>query len=160
MKSLLEVLENRFFTIHHCSVSLVKMIPPEKLYWSPLERKALLPGKNSCGESILRSAAAVEQAFGGITTKLWDDPFEWTLPEALPTNELILQYLEEVDETRRKGFAFFGSDEDLYKKIPAPDKLKSIFEILLETIARAEHFQGRAYSVFQLISDKKLSRHY
>ena len=70
--------------------------------------------------AILRSAAAVEQTFGGITTRLWDDPFEWTLPEALSTNELILNYLNETEETRRKCFAFFASDEDLRREIPAP----------------------------------------
>lgn len=158
MKNLLKTLEDSFFTLHHRSVELVRIIPPEKLYWSPLGIKALLPEKNSCGENILRSAAAVEQTFGGITAKLWDDPFEWTLPEALSTNESILRYLAEVDEIRRKGFAFFTSDEDLQKKIPAPEKLRSIFEILLETIARAEHFQGRAFAIFQLIDSQRQPR--
>jgi hypothetical protein len=32
-------------------------------------------------EQILRSARIVEQVSGGITANLWDDPFEWTLPE-------------------------------------------------------------------------------
>jgi hypothetical protein len=34
---------------------------------------------DSCGEQVLRSAAIVEQSFGGLTANLWDDPFEWTL---------------------------------------------------------------------------------
>ena len=110
----------------------------------------------SCGEYILRSAGAVEQTFGGIMSRLWDDPFEWTLPEELSTIEKISEYLAEVEETRRKGFAFFASDEDLKREIPAPEKLRSIFEILLETVARAEHFQGRAFAVFQMFSDEKL----
>ena len=35
--------------------------------------------------SRMRSASAgtIEQTFGGITANLWDDPFEWTLPETL-----------------------------------------------------------------------------
>ena len=100
----------------------------------------------------------VEKTFGGITTRLWDDPFEWTLPEQLSTSALILEYLDEVEETRKKGFKFFNSDEDLRREMPAPEKLKSIFGILLGTIARAEHFQGRAFAVFGMFSDEKLPR--
>ena len=112
----------------------------------------------SCGEYILRSAGNVEQTFGGITTRLWDDPFEWTLPEELSTTNLMLDYLAEVEETRQKGFSLFASDEDLRREMPAPEKLKSIFEILLESVSRAEHFQGRAFAVFQMFSDDKLPR--
>ena len=64
----------------------------------------------------------------------------------------------EVEETRQKGFAFFNSDDDLRREIPAPERLRSIFQILLETVARAEHFQGRAFAVFQVFSDEKLPR--
>jgi len=157
MKTQLDAFNSQFQKIHKTSGELVEKIPIEKLYWQPHEKEALFP-VNSCGEFILRSAAAIEQTFGGITTRLWDDPFEWTLPEQLSTNELILNYLAEVEETRQKGFAFFSSDEDLGREIPAPEKLKSIFQILLETIARAEHFQGRAFAVFQMFSNEKLPR--
>lgn len=157
MKNLIETFDRQFLKLHTRSCEFVKIVPTEKLYWQPRERDALFP-VNSCGEFILRSAAAVEQTFGGITTRLWDDPFEWTLPEALSTNELILNYLAEVEQTRKKGFAFFASDEDLRREMPAPEKLKSIFQILLETIARAEHFQGRAFAVFQMFSEEKLPR--
>lgn len=157
MKTLIETFDNQFLKIHLRSVEFVKLIPIEKLYWQPRERSALFP-VNSCGEYILRSSAAIEQTFGGITARLWDDPFEWTLPEQLSTNELILEYLAEVDERRKKGFAFFASDEDLKREMPAPEKLKSIFEILLETLARAENYQGRAFAVFQTFSDEKLPR--
>jgi len=157
MKNLIETFEKQFLKLHARSAEFIKLVPSNKLYWQPREKDALFP-VNSCGEYILRSAAAVEQTFGGIMTRLWDDPFEWTLPEQLSTNELILEYLAEVEETRCKGFAFFNSDDDLRREIPAPEKLKSIFEILLETIARAEHFQGRAFAVFQVFSDEKLPR--
>lgn len=157
MKNLIETFDAQFLKLHQRSCDFIKLVPAEKLYWQPREREALFP-VNSCGEFILRSAAAVEQTFGGITTRLWDDPFEWTLPEALSTNDLILNYLDETEETRRKGFAFFASDEDLRRTIPAPEQLKSIFRILLETLARAEHFQGRAFAVFQTFSDAKLPR--
>lgn len=157
MKNLLDTFDRQFLKLHRRSGEFVRLVPDERLYWQPRERNALFP-VNSCGEFILRSAAAVEQAFGGIMTRLWDDPFEWTLPEALPTGELILNYLAEVEETRRKGFDFFKSDEDLRREIPAPEKLASIFGILLATVARAEHYQGRAFAVFQTFSDEKLPR--
>ncbi len=155
MKKLIETFENQFSRLHNRSCDFIRMIPNEKLFWKPREIKETY-GMFSCGEYILRSAGAVEQAFGGIMTKLWDDPFEWTLPEELSTGGKISEYLAEVEETRRQGFAFFSSDDDLRKQLPAPEKLKSIFEILLETTARAEHFQGRAFAVFQMFSDEKL----
>ena len=157
MKQLIETFGAQFLSLHIRSCELISKIPPDKLYWQPREKDALFP-VNSCGEYILRSAAAVEQTFGGITARLWDDPFEWTLPEQLSTNDLILEYLREVEATRLKGFAFFASDEDLKREMPAPEKLRLIFQILLETIARAEHFQGRAYAVFQMFSDEKPPR--
>ena len=157
MKNLIEIFDKQFLQIHRRSYDFVKLVPTEKLYWQPRERDALFP-VNSCGEFILRSAAAIEQTFGGITTRLWDDPFEWTLPEALATNDLILNYLNETEATRQKGFAFFTSDDDLRREIPAPERLKTIFQILLEAVARAEHFQGHAFAVFQTFSDAKLPR--
>ncbi|HSK71913.1 MAG TPA: hypothetical protein VK892_09480 [Pyrinomonadaceae bacterium] len=157
MRNFIEIFDRRFQKLHLRSFELIKLIPNEKLFWQPREKAALFP-VNSCGEYILRSAGAVEQTFGGITTKLWDDPFEWTLPEALSTNEKILEYLDEVEEVRKKGFALFQTDEDLRRELPAPEKLKSLFEILLETLAKAENFQGRAVAVFRLFSDEKLSK--
>lgn len=155
MKTLIETFDRQFIALYRRSGEIIGKTPPEKLYWQPREREALFP-VNSCGEYILRSAGAVEQTFGGLTTKLWDDPFEWTLPEALYSNELILHYLEEVEATRRKGFALLQSDEDLRREIPAPEKLKTIFALLLETLARAENFQGRAIGVFKQFSDDKI----
>jgi hypothetical protein len=155
MKTLIESFERQFLLVHARSREIVDKTPNEKLYWQPRERDALFP-VNSCGEYILRSAGAIEQTFGGITTRLWDDPFEWTLPEELSTNDLILNYLNEVEETRKRGFSLFLSDEDLRRQIPAPEKLKTIFALLLETISRAENFQGRAIAVFREFSDEKI----
>ncbi len=152
---MIKTFERRFSSAHLRSRELIEKIPNDKLFWKPRELKNRF-APFSCGAYILRSAGAVEQTFGGITSRLWDDPFEWTLPEELSTTDKILEYLAEVEETRRRGFAFFTSDEDLKREMPAPEKLKTIFEILLETIARAEHFQGRAFAVFQLFADEKL----
>ena len=157
MRVFIDTFDGQFARLHERSCDFVRLVPPAKLYWQPREKSALFP-VNSCGEYILRSAAAVEQTFGGITRRLWDDPFEWTLPEALATNELILNYLNEVEDTRKQGFAFFRTDEDLQREMPAPEKLRSIFQILLETLARAEHFQGRAFAVFPVFSDEKLPK--
>lgn len=157
MKPILNSFDEQFSRLNERSCRFVKMMPNEKLFWKPREIPHSF-AMFSCGEYILRSAAAVEQTFGGITTKLWDDPFEWTLPEALSTTGLILEYLNEVEETRRRGFEFFQSDDDLRREMPAPEKLKSISAILLETLARAENFQGRAFAVFRMFSDEKLPR--
>jgi hypothetical protein len=99
----------------------------------------------------------VEQTFGGITATLWDDPFEWTLPETLSTPRLVEEYLSEVEATRRRGFALFHSDDDLSKEIAVPSgELKSLAALLCETLARAAHYQGRAYATFRLFSDERL----
>ena len=143
-----------FAEINRRSVELINLTPNEKLFWKPRDLGQTMT-MFSVGEYVLRSAGKVEQTFGGITTRLWDDPFEWTLPEKLASVELIIEYLSEVEATRDKGFALLKSDEDLRREIPAPVKMKTIFEVLLETVARAEHFQGRAFAVFQMFSDEK-----
>lgn len=157
MKTFLEIFDEKFAALNARSRELIGKTPAEKLFWKPRELNQTMT-MFSCGEYVLRSAGAIEQTFGGITTRLWDDPFEWTLPEKLSTHDAIYEYLAEVEATRRKGFAFFKTDEDLKKQMPAPEKLKTILEILVETLARAEHFQGRAFAVFQTFSDEKLPR--
>jgi len=112
----------------------------------------------SCGEYLLRSAGKVEMTFGGITTRLWDDPFEWTLPEKLATLAAVAQYLDEVESTRMKGFRFFTSDDDLRREIPAPEKIRPLAEILFDTLSEASHLQGRAFAIFQTITGDKVPR--
>ncbi len=157
MKTLIDSFDRQFSALHQRSFEFTKLIPNEKLFWKPRELNRTFT-TFSCGEYILRSAGKVEQTFGGITTRLWDDPFEWTLPEKLSSVNLISEYLAEVEETRRRGLSLMTTDEDLQREMPAPEKLKTIFEILLDTIARAEHFQGRAFATFQMFSDEKLPR--
>jgi hypothetical protein len=155
MKTLIESFDRQFLAVHSRSCEFLELIPNEKLFWKPREINRSMT-MFSCGEYVLRSAGKIEQTFGGITTRLWDDPFEWTLPEELATTGLITEYLAEVEKTRERGFALFDSDEDLRREMPAPEKLKSIFTILLETVSAAEHFQGRAFAIFQMFSDEKL----
>jgi len=157
MNVLLESFDRRFTDIDRRSRELLEKLSTADLYRRPREIEHSMAAF-SCGEFLLRSAAAVEQTFGGITTRLWDDPFEWTLPEKLSTTELVTGYLNEVEATRSSGFKFFKSDDDLRKQIPAPENLRTIFDLMLETIARAEHYQGRSFAIFQVISDEKLPR--
>lgn len=155
MGILLDSFQRRFNALHGRSLILIGMVAEDDLYRRPrtLDRSM---AAFSIGEYILRSAASVEQTFGGITTRLWDDPFEWTLPEKLSDRASVIEYLNEVDVTRSTGFRFFSSDDDLLKQIPAPETLRPIADLLLETVARAEHFQGRAFAIFQTFSDEKL----
>ena len=145
MRTLLDDLDREFALLHRSTCDLVDRLPAERLYWRPGGGVAL-----SAGENILRSAAAVEQTFGGITSTLWDDPFEWTLPEQLATPEKVLTYLNEVEATRKRGFSFFASDDELSREIPAPEVPTRIGALLAGTLARAAHFQGRAFAVIAM----------
>jgi hypothetical protein len=152
-------LDEQFARLHERSVRLVQAVPFEKLYWQPEVFRARTFPVYSCGEHILRSAAAVEQTFGGITVNLWDDPFEWTLPESLPAPPDVVRYLEEAEATRRRAFEFFKSDEDLAREIAVPSgETRTLFALVSETLARASHHQGRAYATFRLFSDVRLPR--
>src|SRR3954463_7352072 len=119
MSKLVSALGEQFARTHERGLSLLALVPADRLYWQPRQSSGAFP-VYSCGEHLLRSAGAVEQTFGGITANLWDDPFEWTLPESLKTPASVAEYLNEVEATRRRGFAFFRSDEDLRKEIAAP----------------------------------------
>src|SRR5919107_5152363 len=112
-------LDGEFARLHGRSVALARAVSADRLYWQPREAARFHPAY-SCGEHLLRSAAAVEQTFGGITASLWDDPFEWTLPETLHTPALVEEYLSEVEATRCRGFALLRSDGDLSKEIAVP----------------------------------------
>ena len=156
MNQLIASLDEQYARLHMRSCSLIEIVPAEKLYWQPRTSSGAFP-VYSCGEHLLRSAAAVEQTFGGITTNLWDDPFEWTLPEQLATPERVAEYLQEVEATRRRGFALFGRDDDLSKEFAHPSgEMQTLKALLTETLVRASHYQGRAFATFRLFSDARL----
>lgn len=157
MDTMISLFDNRYISIDRRSRKLLDLLDGDNLYLRP-RKLANSMAPFSCGEYILRSAAMVEKTFGGITTRLWDDPFEWTLPEKLNDPDLVRNYLDEVEVTRRNGFAFLSSDDVLLRAIPSPEKLRPLADILLDTIGTAEHYQGRAYAVFQMISDLHLPR--
>jgi hypothetical protein len=99
----------------------------------------------------------VEQTFGGITANLWDDPFEWTLPETLSTTVLVADYLREVEATRRRGLALIETDNELLQEIILPSgEMRTLGSLLVETLMRAAHHQGRAFATFQLFSNERL----
>jgi hypothetical protein len=151
-------LDEQYARLHERSVALARAIPAERLYWQPRPSSGAFP-VYSCGEHLLRGAAIVEQTFGGITTNLWDDPFEWTLPETLSTPERVGEYFMEVEATRQRGFALFSGDEDLRKEVAVPSgEMQPLLTLLLETLARASHYQGRAFATFRLFSDARLPR--
>ena len=96
-------------------------------------------------ENLLRSAAVIEQTFGGLTANLWDDPFEWTLPETLSTPERIVEYLSEVDLARQRAFNSIIDDSALSKYISVPSgEPRPLISLLLETLVTAGDYRGRA----------------
>lgn len=157
MRNVLEALEKQFALIDKRSRALLSELAPSELYRRPDGALSSIE-PFSCGEFIARSAAEVEKTFGGITTRLWDDPYEWTLPEKLSTIDSLRDYLDEVEATRTKGLAFLRQDADLGREIPAPEVMRPIGELLIDTAARAAHFQGRAFLIFQIVTGRKPPR--
>ena len=151
-RRLIQSLDSQFARIHTRSCSLLNLTPLELLYEDAL--KASEARSLSVGVQLLRSAAAVERTFGGITANLWDDPFEWTLPEHLSTKERVAEYFEEVEATRRRAFVRFQSDSDLFKEVlvPAGDT-RALCVLLIETLTKSADYQGRAVATLNLISN-------
>lgn len=94
-------------------------------------------------ENLVRSAAAIEQMCGGLTSNLWDDPFEWTLPETLSNADRVIEYLSEVDLARERTFNAID-DSALTKYILVPSgESRMLISVLLETLVRASEYRGR-----------------
>ena len=119
---------------------LVNSVPQNLLY------------ENNVAENILRSAAAIEQTCGGLTANLWDDPFEWTLPETLSNADRIIEYLSEVDLARQRAFNSILDDSALGKYISVPSgEPKLLISLLLETLVTAADHRGRALSEAKIL---------
>jgi hypothetical protein len=135
---------NSCVLIEHTSIGILYSVPKQP---APSNQVA------SIGESVLRSAAAIEQAFGGITANLWDDPFEWTLPEYLSTPKKITEHLAEVEATRQRAFSSFTDDGCLLKHIALPSgETRPLIELLQKTLVDANAYLGRALSMFRSLS--------
>ncbi len=153
MVKLIVWFDGRFAQLYLCWRELIQKLEPEDIYrriFSGSQTSSL-----SCGEHVVQSARVVEQAFGGITANLWDDPFEWTLPETLTTSEKLLAYFDEVEATRQRGFALFKSDEDLLKEIMTPSGEMQLASLLLDTLVRAGHRHLSAIEVFEQLEKVK-----
>jgi hypothetical protein len=135
-----ESLDREFARLYLHSCRIIKNTPQDHLYAREATRQ--LP---STGESVLRSAAAIERTFGGLTSNLWDDPFEWTLPEHLSTPARVIEHLGEVEKLRSRAFESFSDDACLLKHVATPTgETCPLIELLLETLVRAAEFQGQA----------------
>ena len=116
-------------------------------------------GAPSIGEYLLKSAGVIEQTFGGITANLWDDPFEWTLPETLSTNAHVLEYLAEVETLKKRAFVSFVDDGMLLKLISTPaGESRRLLDLLVTTILRASDYRGRAAATLKLLSGEDATR--
>ncbi len=85
-------------------------------------------------EKLVRAATPVEQCFSGLTSRLWDDPFEWTLPEYISSGDRFDEYLREVRKATEKGFRVILTDEELTKSLPAPEKIATVFKVMHRAI--------------------------
>lgn len=128
---------------------LVLSVPPHLIYQS---------SPVSFGENILRSAAVIEQTCGGLAANLWDDPFEWTLPETLSSVDLIIEYLSEVDLMRQRAFNSILDDSALSKYISLPSgEPRKLVSLLLETLVTAGDYKGRAMATIKILSGEGAS---
>jgi len=135
-RQIVQHLEQQFAELIKSLKDLVRSVPTEILYQHP-------PAV-SVGENILRSAAVIEQTCGGLTSNLWDDPFEWTLPETLSNPDLVVEYLSEVDAARQRAFDSIQDDGALTKYISDPSGERLLISLLIETIVKASEHKGRA----------------
>lgn len=147
MDKLIQSLDDQFTDLHEQSRELLSRLSSEILYAKPNG------SAEAVGEQLLRSAAVIEQSFGGLTANLWDDPFEWTLPETINTAAKMLEYFDEVEATRLRAFQAFESDNDLSKSIMTPTGSIQLEGFLLDTLRRARHHQQRALAIFELLDD-------
>lgn len=141
-------LEQAFTALLNSLKDLVSSVPPGLLYRTP--------PATSIGESILRSAAVVEQTCGGLTANLWDDPFEWTLPETLSNPDLIVAYLSEVDRLRQRAFAAITDDSALSKLISVPSGEPCLLvSLLVGTLVKSSDYRGRALATSKILSGER-----
>lgn len=138
----IENLDREFAHLHARLLSILENTSDKNLYLSSSGENRSLA---SVGESVLRCAAAIEQTFGGITANLWDDPFEWTLPEYLSTPAKVVEHLKEVETMRARAFSSFRNDDCLSQLIAIPSgETRPLRELLSDTLKRAAHHLDQA----------------
>ncbi len=139
-RPIVDSLDRVFARLYVELAELIRSAPADQLYADTGSSSS----RNSIASGVLRSAGVIEQTFGGITANLWDDPFEWTLPEYLSTPEKLLAYLSEVEATRRRAFLRFADDGCLLQLISTPSGTRPLVDLLLETLTRAAAYHGVA----------------
>jgi hypothetical protein len=148
---IVELLDHQFDSLIESLRALIVSTPSNLLY----KQTAAV----SIGENILKSAGVIEQTFGGVTANLWDDPFEWTLPETLSSDARILEYLVEVESLKKRAFVSFANDGTLLKLISIPSgESCTLLELLFKTIMRATDYRGRATATLKLLSAEDSTR--
>ena len=146
-------LDREFARLHFNACAVIEHTSIENLYAVPTEAESASQPLASIGESVLKGAAVIEQTFGGITANLWDDPFEWTLPEYLSTPAKVREHLGEVEATRRRAFSSFADDDCLLKHIAVPSGgTRPLIDLLSETVVRAAAYQAQALVVLKMLS--------
>jgi len=149
---IVELLDQQFDRLIESLRALTVSTPSNLLY----KQHAAAP---SIGENILKSASVIEQTFGGITANLWDDPFEWTLPETLSTDARVVEYLAEVNSLKNRAFVSFIDDGMLLKLVSVPSgESCHLLELLLTTMLRASDYRGRAAATLKLLSGEDATR--
>jgi hypothetical protein len=128
-------------------ITLIRSIPSKEIY-----RSSTGAIEGSVGSYVVKSAGTLERTFGGLTTNLWDDPFEWTLPETLSTTTLILEYLAEVDGARIRAFASLVDDSALSKYIAVPSgEQATIHDLLGNALETARRYHARAAETAKML---------
>lgn len=157
-REIVESLDREFARLHLNSCAIIESASGDSLYEIPapagLSASNSEPASpSSIGERVLRCTATIEQTFGGITANLWDDPFEWTLPEYLSTPQKVKDHLDEVEAMRQRAFTSFADDACLGKHIATPSgETQPLIELLSETLVSAADYQRQA-----LVALKNLS---
>ena len=154
-RNIVASLDREFARLHQKACAVIEQTPNDLLYTVPAQTGGSQGPRQlpSVGESVLRGAAAIEQTFGGITANLWDDPFEWTLPEYLSTPAILKNHLSEVEATRTRAFTSFADDDCLLKHVSVPSgETRPLIDLLLETLLNAASFQTRAVVVLKILS--------
>jgi hypothetical protein len=149
-REIVNSLDREFARLHSQSCAIVDRTGVDILYTAPAIG---IGSARSIGESVLRCAAAIEQTFGGITSNLWDDPFEWTLPEYLSTPAKVIEHLGEVEATRQRAFSSFADDGCLLQHVAMPSgETRPLIDLLQETLQRAADYQAQSVVALKILS--------
>ncbi|MCS6885604.1 MAG: DinB family protein [Acidobacteriota bacterium] len=152
---MLAELRNEFEIVDSNLQEILKIVPPDRIYWKPFSHATFLKVL-SVGELIIHIAQIQEYLFNGLSANYWDHPHEWTTREALPDPQRISEYLNEVAQVRRRVFHYL-TEQDLQKLVFLPDRTPhTIGSLLIRTLMHISHHRGQVYAYVHLFSDARL----